>query len=158
MSNHHDSDKRYHPRSHAAAARLGACPLAGRHVIGQRGERARIVARLAAASRALAERPDEAALLLDGAIGEMLDCWARAAGALPLHQSYDMRLALEALDEQAPAVSARVRLALQAHNPAARLAHCWALLDALTTSGGAAHVAPFIYRPAAAHAHANERS
>ncbi|HZC05241.1 MAG TPA: hypothetical protein VE338_06340 [Ktedonobacterales bacterium] len=158
MSHYHDSDRRYRLRSHAPAARIGACRPVSRHGLAKRDERARIVARLAAASQALAEHPDDAALLLDGAIGEMLDCWARAADALPLHRSCDMRLALEALDERAPAVSARARLALQAHNPAARLAHCWALLDALTTSGGAAHAASFAYRPAAAHAHTNKRS
>jgi hypothetical protein len=44
----------------------------------------------------------------------------------------DRRQALAALDDCAPAIAWRVRLALQAHQPEARLAHCWALLELLT--------------------------
>lgn len=58
----------------------------------------------------------------------MLDHWAR--GALPNRARGAEALA--ALDERAPAIAWRLRLALQAHNPEARLAHCWALLDLLT--------------------------
>jgi hypothetical protein len=91
-------------------------------------ERARIVAQLIAASQALVADPDVAALLLDGALAQLLDLWARQAH-LP---SLDRRHALDALEAQAPAAAWRVRLALQAQQPKARLAHCWALLDLLT--------------------------
>lgn len=91
-------------------------------------QRAQIVARLIAASQALPAHPDAAVLLLDGALNDMLALWARRARL----QEYRGAAALAALDERAPDIAARLRLALQAHNPEARLAHCWALLDALT--------------------------
>jgi hypothetical protein len=93
-------------------------------------ERARVVADLLAASQALAADPDAAALLLDGSLAHLLDLWAQQA-RLP---ASDRRQALAALDAQAPALAWRVRLALQAHQPEARLAHCWALLDLLSIS------------------------
>ncbi len=92
--------------------------------------RARIVARLIAASHALADDPDAAALLLDGALSQMLALFPAAANA-------NRPEGLDALDAQAPeiaCIACRLRLALQSHNPAARLAHCWALLDLLTQS------------------------
>jgi hypothetical protein len=95
-----------------------------------RYERARVVASLIAASQALAADPDAAALLLDGALAHLIDLWAQQA-RLP---ASDRRQPLAALDAQAPALAWRVRLALQAHQPEARLAHCWALLDLLTMS------------------------
>lgn len=101
-----------------------------RHECASQRERARVVAHLIAASQALVADPDAAALLLDGALGQLLDLWARQAH-LP---SLDRRNALDALEAQAPAVAWRVRLALQAQQPDARLAHCWALLDLLTTT------------------------
>lgn len=98
------------------------------------GERARIVARLIAAERVLPADPDRAALLLDGALAQLLDLWAS-----------DKRLslpdALGALEVVAPAIAWRVRLALQAHEPSARLAHCWALLDLLTATTRRQHAA-----------------
>ena len=104
--------------------------LQRRHEHEAQCERARIVANLIAASQALAADPDAAALLLDGALAHLLDLWAQQA-RLP---ASDRRQALAALDAQAPALAWRVRLALQAHQPEARLAHCWALLDLLTMS------------------------
>jgi hypothetical protein len=104
--------------------------LQRRHEHEAQCERARIVASLIAASQALAADPDAAALLLDGALAHLLDLWAQQA-RLP---ASDRRQALAALDAQAPALDWRVRLALQAHQPEARLAHCWALLDLLTMS------------------------
>lgn len=91
-------------------------------------QRAQIAARLIAASRALPMAPDAALLLLDGALNDMLDHWAHRAG-LHIGGGADR---LAALDERAPAIAGRLRLALQAHHPEARLAHCWALLDLLT--------------------------
>jgi hypothetical protein len=102
----------------------------GRDERAARYERARVVASLIAASQALAADPDAAALLLDGALAHLIDLWAQQA-RLP---ASDRRQALAALDAQAPALAWRVRLALQAHQPEARLAHCWALLDLLTMS------------------------
>ncbi|HEX8729748.1 MAG TPA: hypothetical protein VF739_14045 [Ktedonobacterales bacterium] len=102
--------------------------LQRRHERAALRERARVVASLLAASRALPSDPDAAALLLDGALAQFLDLWAQQVH-LP---RADRRQALAALDAQAPAVAWRVRLALQAHLPEARLAHCWALLDLLT--------------------------
>jgi hypothetical protein len=104
--------------------------LQRRHEHEAQCERARIVASLIAASQALAADPDAAVLLLDGALAHLLDLWAQQA-RLP---ASDRRQALAALDAQAPALAWRVRLALQAHQPEARLAHCWALLELLTLS------------------------
>jgi hypothetical protein len=98
-------------------------------------ERARVVARLIAAAQALPANRDVAALLLDGALSQMLAQWAQQARVGPL----DLHQALAALDDGAPAIAGRVRLALQAQRPEARLAHCWALLDLLTTWPTAAH-------------------
>jgi len=92
-------------------------------------ERAGVVARLIAAAHALPADPDAAALLLDGALSQMLALWAQQAHVdLP-----GPRQALAALDDCAPAIAGRLRLALQAQQPEARLAHCWALLELLTT-------------------------
>ena len=104
--------------------------LQPRHERASQRERARIVAQLMAASQAQGADPDAAALLLDGALAHLLDYWARQA-RLP---SLDRRQALDALEAQAPAAAWRVRLALQAQRPEARLEHCWALLDLLTTT------------------------
>lgn len=93
-------------------------------------ERARVIARLIAAERALPADPDRAALLLDGALAALLDLWAsdqRVSSSVAPD-------ALSALEAAAPAVAWRVRLALQAHEPSARLAHCWALLNLLTAT------------------------
>lgn len=109
--------------------------LQPRHEREAQRERARVVAHLIAASQALVADPDAAALLLDGALGQLLDLWARQAH-LP---SLDRRLALDALEAQAPAVAWRVRLALQAQRPEARLEHCWALLDLITTTTTTIH-------------------
>ncbi len=105
------------------------------HVSAGPRERARVVARLIAAEQALSADPNAAALLLDGALSQMLALWAQQARvALP-----DVRQALAALDACAPAIAGRVRLALQAAAPEARLAHCWALLDLLTAWPTATH-------------------
>lgn len=92
------------------------------------GQRARIVAQLIAADHALPNKPDVAALLLDGALSQLLDEWARSAHIRKL----DPGAALSVMEADAPAIAWRLRLALQAQAPEARLAHCWALLDLLT--------------------------
>ena len=79
--------------------------------------------------------PDVAALLLDGVLSQMLALWAQQAHVGPL----DPPEALAALDDCAPAIAGRVRLALQAQQPEARLAHCWALLDLFTARPTTAH-------------------
>lgn len=114
----HQVRRRSHERLRHSGAHSGASP----------SQRAQIIARLIAASRALPAHPDAAALLLDGALSDMLDHWA--GNALPSGARGGEALA--ALDERAPAIAWRLRLALQAYNPEARLAHCWALLDLLT--------------------------
>ncbi|MDE3228677.1 MAG: hypothetical protein KGO05_02255 [Chloroflexota bacterium] len=78
------------------------------------------MARLIAAERALPAAPDLAALRLDGALSDLLAICAPGAASL------------EELERRAPALAWRLRLALQAPDVAARLAHCWALLDLLT--------------------------
>lgn len=136
---HHPAD-RYHPRSRARVRHAGASHPNVYQVERPLHERARIVVRLAAASHALAERPDVAALLLDGALIDMLNVWAQAALGPAREDIRDrQRLAdaLDALDQRAPVLSGRLRLALQAHDPAARLAHCRTLLDLLTASTAA---------------------
>jgi hypothetical protein len=92
--------------------------------------RARIVARLIAAERALPAAPDLAALRLDGVMGDLL---CHLPHDVANGQSDDID-ALQRLEERAPAVAWRLRLALQAPNVAAKLAHCWALLELLTSS------------------------
>lgn len=91
-------------------------------------DRERIVAILSAASRVLLTNPDAVALLLDGALSQMLALWAQAAHI----RLRDRSQALGLLDAAAPAIAWRLRLALQAHAPEARLGHCWALLELLT--------------------------
>jgi hypothetical protein len=138
-----------HPSSSRQHARIVAHRMRHRqprHERASQRERAHIVAQLIAASQALVADPDAAALLLDGALAQLLDLWARQAH-LP---SLDRRLALDALEARAPTAAWRVRLALQAQQPEARLAHCWALLDLLTTTTTTIHP-----RSAAPRARAN---
>lgn len=127
MPNQHQN--KHHPRGRHSARRSYQ---AIRHNRlwggGPAGERAQVVSRLLAASQALPAQPDAAILLLDGALSDLLDLWAHRE-RLPERRG---AAALAALDAHAPAIAARLRLALQAYNPEARLAHCWALLDALT--------------------------
>lgn len=73
--------------------------------------------------------PVASALLLDGALDLMLDYWASSAG-LRIGEGAE---ALSIVEGHAPAVAWRLRLALQAPSPDARLAHAWALLDLLTS-------------------------
>lgn len=97
-------------------------------VVSDASQRAHIVARLIAAERALPEAPDLAALRLDGVIRDLLHHSEPAAADAP----NDDIAALQRLAERAPAVAWRLRLALQASSVAAKLAHCWALLELLT--------------------------
>lgn len=102
-----DTRMRHHHSHHARARR-------------HEQRRAHIVARLIAAERALPAAPDLAALHLDGILSDLLAISAPGAATL------------EKLERRAPALAWRLRLALQAPDAAARLAHCWALLDLLT--------------------------
>ncbi len=98
-------------------------------VVSAASQRARIVARLIAAERALPEAPALAALRLDGIFRDLLHHWTPDAADAP---GEDIA-ALQRLEERAPAVAWRLRLALQAPSVAAKLAHCWALLELLTS-------------------------
>lgn len=96
--------------------------------------RAQLVASLIAAESALPANPDGAALLLDGALHQFVERWAtpRRQRLPSAREALSLPDALQALDAEAPAVAWRLRLALQAHAPEARLVHCWSLLDMLT--------------------------
>lgn len=94
-------------------------------------ERARIAHALLAASHAQADDPDAAALLLDGILGDLIDLWARSAAHAAVA---DRAAALRAMEVVAPSVAWRIRSALRSREPEARLAHCWAILEALTTA------------------------
>lgn len=91
-------------------------------------QRARIVAQLIAAERALPNAPDLAAVRLDGILSELLHLWSYSASNAP----GDDASALQRLDECAPVAAWRLRQALQAPSIAVKIAHCWALLEALT--------------------------
>lgn len=84
-----------------------------------------VVADALRAESLLASDPDAAALALDGAMRALLD---QIADIAP-----DAHLAPEALlqrlDEFAPDVARRFRLALRAPHVEARIAHLWALID-----------------------------
>ncbi len=92
--------------------------------------RAQTIARLIAAQQHISSNPIAAALVLDGALADILSAWAEQAGI----QANNRDDILDALNARAPRMMAHVRLALMAHEPEARLAHCWAMLDALTTT------------------------
>lgn len=102
--------------------------LRGLHA--EQSDRERVVAKLLLAERRLSVDAFGASLLLDGVLADLLACWASSAGIAPA----DSIAALDAMDVVAPVVAARVRLALQAHDAAARLAHYWIVLDLLTDS------------------------
>lgn len=139
MSHAHHSRPLCHSRRARPSRGRHANRIGQPHASGGPRERARVVARLIAAAQALPTDPNVAALLLDGALSQMLALWAQQAHLDLLGP----RQALAALDICAPAIAGRVRLALLAQQPEARLAHCWALLDLLTTR-------PTVARPCAA--------
>jgi hypothetical protein len=94
-------------------------------------DRAHIAHALLAASHVQAHDPDAAALLLDGVLGDLIDLWARSAAPAVVA---DRAAALRAMDAAVPSVAWRIRIALRSRAPEARLAHCWAILEALTTA------------------------
>ena len=160
MPKRHHPAHRCHPRPRALPSHARAHYSSARQVDPRLRERANIVARLAAASQALPDRPDIAALLLDGALNDMLAVWlppaplaARDEMRYTMRDARSLANALDALDQRAPAISARLRLAAQAHDLAARLAHCWALLDLLTTetapTTSRAHIYSLLHEPIA---------
>lgn len=88
--------------------------------------RAHVISDLARAQHALLEDPDLAALYVDGAlqrIAAVIACHASEPGA----QGQFLR----ELDRARPLLAMRFRLALRAPDVAAKLAHCWALIEAL---------------------------
>lgn len=86
------------------------------------------VERLHCVERLLADEPDAAALVLDGALWALVRFACERAGrAAP-----DAEAVFESLAELAPPVCWRLRLALRAPNPHARLVHVWALMDAIS--------------------------
>jgi len=93
------------------------------------------------AERLLARDPDAAALLLDGAPRRIVVSWlalraapaALGAAGAAAHEEPSADL-LAQVERIAPAVAWRLRLALRAPHPEARLAHCWALLRAALAS------------------------
>ncbi len=142
MSHHHLSAK-----SCSGAAQRSRPLRRGAHYSharrqSQARQRARIIARLLGASRALPVDPVAAALLLDGALNLIVDYWTSRAGP----RIASVAEALKASEAHAPAVAWRLRLALQAPIPEARLAHAWALVDLLTgptaTTTSSARIAP----------------
>lgn len=90
------------------------------------GPRARVIADLMRAQRALSHDPDLAALYLDGALRRLLALVARQARVAPSEMP-----ALASLDREQPLLGMRLRLALRAPDAAARLVHCWALIESL---------------------------
>lgn len=88
---------------------------------------------LAAAAQAIEHDPDAAALLLEGLLERMLGAWYVARGwPVPAREAL-----LADLDQRAPELARRVRLALRAPNVSARLAHCRQVLRVLAASWGA---------------------
>jgi hypothetical protein len=83
--------------------------------------------RLAVAAERIERDPDAAALLLDGYLYAMLRAWYEEHGwPVPANDKL-----LDDLDQQAPDLARRVRLALRAPDVAARLGHCRQLLALL---------------------------
>lgn len=87
--------------------------------------------RLLLAGALLPDRPDEAALLLDGLPGAIVEDWFRQRGVAPVSGAR----ALDLIQRVDPLFGWRLRLALRAPDAQARLAHCAALLAALHASG-----------------------
>jgi hypothetical protein len=82
------------------------------------------------AGRALAHDGDLAALLLDGMIARIANCWYTQHGGM----EPDARDQLADLSQRDAPFARRLRLALGAPDPAARLAHARGLLRALGAS------------------------
>jgi hypothetical protein len=92
--------------------------------------RARFAHELVAAAEAIERDPDAAAFALDGMPWRMLCAWYVAGGWPPLVAGELLR----DLEGRAPELAWRVRLALRAPDPAARLAHARLVLKALADS------------------------
>ena len=133
MHCHHRSHRFSHQRPSPMRRESRRPSRSGRKaapVVSAASQRALIVARLIAAERALQEAPDLAALRLEGILRDILHHWSLNAADAP----GDDIAVFQRLEERAPAVAWRLRLALQAPSVAAKLAHCWALLELLTNS------------------------
>lgn len=90
-------------------------------------------ARLRQAAVLIPDQPDDAALLVDGLLREIVDEWRRLrsvalAPASAVH-------ALDVVQQMDPLFGWRLRLALRAPDVRSRLAHCRSLIAALSESG-----------------------
>ena len=110
-------DDNAYPRGRPRAARL---PLAGQRHPDAAGN---LALRLPEAAALLGEQPDEAALLLDGLLRDIVDEWHRRRNLAP-----DEAAALRLIERVDPLFGWRLRLALRAPDAHARLHHCVALL------------------------------
>lgn len=79
------------------------------------------------AAELIEAQPDEAGLLLDGLLGEIVDEWRRSHEQAPGDAAEVLRL----IEKSEPLFGWRLRLALRAPNVRARLEHCAALLALL---------------------------
>lgn len=83
-------------------------------------------------AEALIERnPDAAALLLDGLLNRILDQWL-AQRHLERPEPAEM---LAQIEQSAPPLAWRLRLALHAPDARARLIHCWELVAVVCAAG-----------------------
>jgi hypothetical protein len=92
-----------------------------------------LLSRLRRAERLLEDDPDKAALVLDGVIWSVVNHAFARVGQPPPSSRED---AFEALSVVAAPVCWRLRLALRSPHAQARLAHAWALLDAVFARRG----------------------
>lgn len=93
----------------------------------QMAEALAIVAELRVIDGLLRDDGDAAALLLDGVLWRIVSFAFERAGV----RAPSRALVFDALEELAPPLSWRLRLALRAPNVRARLIHAWALLEAV---------------------------
>lgn len=118
MALHHDA----HARAHAGASQIASCQRQYADVAA--GD---LAARLRLAADLLAARSDEAALLLDGLLRDLVDEWFRGRGWAPASAAG----ALPLIEREQPLFGWRLRLALRAPDVHARLVHSAALLALL---------------------------
>jgi hypothetical protein len=90
-----------------------------------------LVRRLLLAGELLSEDRDEAALLLDGLLRDVVADWFSRRGFAPSHSGES----LDSIAHDQPPFAWRLRLALRAPNVEARLVHCAALLALLPIAG-----------------------
>lgn len=103
-----------------------------RRASGASGAAGALACRLAEAAALLEAQPDDAALLLDGLLAVIVDAWLRERRLVP----GDAADALRLIERDEPLFGMRLRLALRAPDPGARLEHCAALLALLPAERG----------------------